>query len=229
MDFIYTIYPRLCILCWERQPVRDDMFCVDCLYELPYTDHFVEAENTVSRKFWGRINIEHGAALFNLYPESQIRKMMHRLKYDGKYEIGVKLGRMAATKMLTSAVFELPDFIIPVPLHYKKQKRRGYNQSTAFASGLSEISGIPYSEQILIKTLDTPSQTAKSRTDRLLNVQASFKLRKGNNLKGKHILLVDDVITTGATLESCAQVLQQIEDVKISILSIAVARNTMIG
>ena len=224
LRLVKGVFPDVCSACGTRLS-NDNMLCLHCMYELPKTDHFILSDNRFTKHFIGRIEIEHGAAYLDFYKEGIVQELMHKLKYRGKFFIGEFLGRMAGRK-LNDSLFSKVDIIIPVPLHKLKRHRRGYNQCEAFAKGLSETSKVPYNFDLLIKVKNTSSQTAKSRIERIKNVESSFQLTDVDSLKGKHVLLVDDVITTGATLESCAlTLLKACPDLRISMLTIAIANN----
>jgi len=223
-DFASTIYPNLCYVCWQETPINKRKICLNCLVDLPYTDHFQYNNNLVTKKFEGRFPLEYGAAFINFYKGSQFTDMIHRFKYEGRKKIGHVLGDMAGRKFIKSNWHDKIDIIIPVPLHPARRAKRGYNQSTEFARGIKEHTGIPIIENLLIKSTYTTTQTDKGRTDRLANVLGTFSIKNKHKYTGRHFLLIDDVITTGATLEACALTLLQIPGSKVSILSLAVAR-----
>lgn len=222
-DMFYTIFPDLCIACHKISKTRNSYFCINCIHNMPYTDHFKIGENTVTKHFKGRIPLTHGAALLSFRNQSNVKNMLHGLKYKGKKETGQILGEIAGQKLAESSLFEKPDLIIPVPIHYKKKLLRGYNQSGIFGQGVSNSSGIKMTESHLIKYTETASQTGMARTDRVKNVSTTFQINKPEELVGKHILVVDDVVTTGATLEACCLLLLKAGVKKISILTIAAA------
>lgn len=223
IDIINHLFPPTCVGCNNRLSHKN-LLCTDCMYNLPITDHHIIKENRFKNHFLGRVNIEKGAAYLNFRKEGVVQEIMHQLKYGGKFFIGELLGKMAAKQVESVNFLNGVDIIVPVPLHKIKKSIRGYNQCEAFAKGLSEYSRIPYSIDILLKIKNTSSQTSKSRIERIENVEHSFMVSSCSNLNGKHILLVDDVVTTGATLESCALALRkQYPDVKISMYTIAIA------
>ncbi len=222
-DLFYTIFPDLCIACIHQPKTRNSSFCVVCLHQMPFTDHFILKDNTVTQHFKGRIPLVHGAALLSFRNQGNIRNMLHGLKYKGKREIGTILGEIAGEKLSSSILFEKPDIIIPIPIHNKKKLLRGYNQSSVFGQGVSTTSGIKMSENSLIKYTETASQTGKSRTDRVKNVSATFEIKSPDVIVGKHVLVVDDVVTTGATLEACCLLLLKAGAKKLSILTISAA------
>jgi len=222
-DIGHTLFPDLCLGCDRLPKIKDGLFCVECLHKMPYTDHFVLVENEVSKHFKGRVKLHHAGALLRFKEGSFVQGMLHRFKYQKRKEIGEILGEIAALKYKSSTLYVLPDLIIPVAIHPKKKLKRGYNQSTIFGQALANILDRPCRDDILIKEKWSESQTGKSRTQRVSNVEEMFLLQKPNEVYAKHILLVDDVVTTGATLEACCNILIQGGTKQISILTIAVA------
>ncbi len=222
-DFVALIFPELCQACTKSLYRNEEIICADCLYNLPFTDFHLHQDNAVAQSFWGRVPIETASALLYFSKGNRVQNLLHQLKYKNRLEVGVYLGKLAAKRLLENPVFATADMIIPVPLHQQKQLKRGYNQSLCIAGGLSQKIRIPVENQNLIKTTSTESQTKKSRISRYENMKEVFWVKNPEKLTGKHILLVDDIITTGATLEACCNVLLQIPGVKISIATIAVA------
>jgi len=222
-DFVSLIFPELCQACAKSLYRNEEIICADCLYNLPFTDFHLHPDNAVARSFWGRVPIETASALLYFSKGSRVQNLLHQLKYKNKPEVGVYLGKLAAKSLLQNSVFATADMIMPVPLHQQKQLKRGYNQSLCIAEGLSQKIRIPVENQNLIKTTSTESQTKKSRISRYENMKEVFWVKNPEKLTGKHILLVDDIVTTGATLEACCNVLLQVPGVKISIATIAVA------
>lgn len=220
---IRHLFPETCAGCNARLS-HENLLCTECMYDLPITDHHYIQDNNFTYHFLGRVQIEKGAAYLNFRKEGSVQELMHKLKYRGSFYIGVFLGKMAAELIQDANFLDDIDIIIPVPLHKVKKKIRGYNQCEAFAKGLSEFSNIPFNTEILLKTKNTPSQTSKSRIQRIENVEKSFYVDTNIDLNGKHILIVDDVVTTGATLEACALALKNVfPRVKISMYTIAIA------
>ncbi|HMQ08378.1 MAG TPA: phosphoribosyltransferase family protein [Saprospiraceae bacterium] len=217
------LYPDLCMACSREAPTQGSDFCLFCQMDLPFTNHFNLKENSLLRRFYGRLQLESGAALFYFTKDSQVQNMLHGLKYKGQSKTAIKLGRLAAKKWMESGLFSTPDFIVPVPITPKRKKKRGYNQAFVFGEGVSVEMGIPCFENILFKTNETDSQTSKTRMERLKNVQNAFSLQQSDGLKNSHILIVDDVITTGATIEACIIQLEKVENVRFSVLTAAMA------
>lgn len=188
------------------------------------TDHFEIQDNDLVYRLTGRAEVEHGAALYNFIKSGRVQQAVHSLKYRDRPDIGVILGQQFGEQLMASELFEIPDFIIPIPLHYKKQKKeRGYNQSEEFAKGISSIIRSKVNTSILIKHVEIDSQTRKGRADRFNNVLNSFKLIQPEKLEGKSVLLVDDVMTTGATIEAAYTLLSPIKDIKLYIGLIVLA------
>ena len=221
-DFVNLFFPDLCIVCNSQLINQEDLICTKCLYDLPKTNYHKEIDNPVSRLFWGRTKIEFATAYFSFSKGSNYQHMMHKFKYQGNKEIGYVLGKSFGNQ-LRNSVFEEADIVIPVPLHKFKLKKRGYNQSDWIGKGLAEALKIPLDTKSFIRSVVTESQTRKSRFDRWKNVENIFKVTNEENLKGKHILLVDDVVTTGSTLEACTNSLLELENTKVSIATLAVA------
>jgi ComF family protein len=217
------IYPDLCFACKKNISDVNSSVCIHCQYNITPTNYHKMKDNPVSDRFWGRIKLEHASTSFVFSKGGLLQKLIHSLKYENKPDIGVELGKMYGILLVNTPPYNSVDFIIPVPLHPKKEHFRGYNQATMFAKGLSETMNIPWSESFLIRTENTETQTKKSRTDRFANVQSAFKVALPDKIKDKHLLLVDDVITTGATLEACAVKLLDVEGVKVSLSAIALS------
>lgn len=220
-DFVSLIFPELCQACAKSLYRNEEVICADCLYRLPYTDFYLNADNPVAQQFWGRVPLEAAAAFLYFTKGSRVQNLMHQLKYKNKPEVGVYLGKRAGKQLLQNPLFVAADLIIPVPLHQQKLLKRGYNQSLSFAEGLSAKMLIPVEIENLIRTTGTESQTKKSRISRYENMKDVFSVKNPLKLAGKHILLVDDIVTTGATLEACCNILLQVPDVKISVAAIA--------
>jgi len=222
-DFLSLFFPNLCLACRQKQAGKENILCLSCQHQLPFTDFHKMPENEFTDRFWGRIALEKGAALFYFTKDSKVQNLIHLLKYGDRPNVGIQLGRLYGSILKTDASLEAIDLIVPVPLHPRKQRSRGYNQSTQFAIGLSESMQIPYLEHALVRTVQTSTQTRKSRLERFENVLLAFQVKEATAISGKHILLVDDVLTTGATLEACAIKLLEVPEVKVSMATIAIA------
>ncbi len=222
-DFLNLFYPKTCEACGNILLKNENFLCTRCLAELPYTNYHKTADNPIEKLFWGRIFIFSATALFKFHKKSRYQKLIHKLKYKGKKEIGFFLGQLFAYEIKNAPKFNDLDFVIPVPLHPKRYKERGYNQAEWIAMGICDVLNTKLSADNLYRKVATQTQTKKTRLERWKNVNSIFDLKNTDEFKNKHILLVDDVITTGSTLESCAETLQKAENIKISIGTIAVA------
>jgi ComF family protein len=200
---------------------NEALICTECYVLIPRTNYHLKPDNPVSQLFWGRCLIEKAAAFSFYTKDSRIRKLIHQLKYKGIKEIGSELGRIYGNSLKSSGFFKEIDLIIPVPLHPSKKRQRGFNQSDFISRGISETSGIPMDPDLLVRKTVTKTQTRKSRYDRWTNVQDIFRVTDQGRLKDMHILLVDDVITTGSTIEACANEILKAENAKVSVVVLA--------
>lgn len=222
-DLLGLFYPNLCLACEKNLPPGQKILCIRCNYSLPKTNYHLELENGLTERFWGRLPIETGAALFHFVKGGKVQQLIHELKYNHKRDVGIQLGEWYGSMLKEQSSYQDIDLIVPVPLHIKKEHRRGYNQSALFAEGLAKRLGKPWKKDALMRRDASKSQTKKGRMERLENVMHAFQLNKAKSLEGKHILLVDDVLTTGATLEACGQKLLSIANTKLSLATIAIA------
>jgi ComF family protein len=220
VDLFQLLFPNLCHACGQSLVKSEHLICLNCLYDLPYTDFHLFSDNPVARQFWGRFPCAYATGMLYFKKGGKVQQLLHSLKYRGKAELGHMLGQMLAERMMKG---QCPDFdlIIAVPLHRKKEKLRGYNQSQCIAQGSSSVLGVPVVRNILLKKKSTSSQTKKGRFDRFENLKQAFGISDKSMLENKHVLLVDDVVTTGATLEACALVLLAAGVKTISIATVA--------
>jgi ComF family protein len=203
---------------------QEEVICTKCLYHLPRTNFHVHESNPVSRTFWGRVELNAATSYLFFSKQGKTQRLMHNLKYRGKKQVGIYLGKQFGKELLKSDFYQSVQVVIPVPMHPKKQQKRGYNQSDLIAEGIAMAMNAELQTNNLVKVLNTSSQTKKSRYKRWENVKDVFQVRDEVLLKNKHVLLVDDVITTGATIEACAHRLANIEGVTISVASLAYAQ-----
>jgi ComF family protein len=222
-DILSLLFPRLCYACGNHLLRNEKLICTECYILIPRTNYHLVEDNPVSRLFWGRCRIEKASAFSFYTKDSRIRKLIHNLKYKGIREVGFELGKIYGQSLMRSDFLDGIDLIIPVPLHSSKMRIRGFNQSDIISTGLSEATGVPLGASILERISISETQTKKSRYDRWINVEGIFNVNDPEKIKGKHILLIDDVITTGSTLESCAVELLKNEGVKVSVAALAVA------
>jgi ComF family protein len=223
-DIIDLIYPRTCAACFDARPVQRGIFCISCLAELPETNFHQFDGNPFEVHFWGRVPVQAGAAFLFFVPDGRTQTLLHNIKYRSRSDFARSIGEFYGNKLRQSPRFQGLDVIVPVPLHWKKEHRRGFNQSAEFGKGLAETMSIPFLKNGLVRKRFTATQTKKTRADRVANLKEAFVLKDPNLLKHKHVLLVDDVLTTGATLEACALALLQAEGVRVSMVTIACGR-----
>ncbi|WP_420571612.1 ComF family protein [Kordia sp.] len=202
---------------------QEQHICTKCLHNLPYTDFHKHRQNPVKQTFYGRVQIENATALLHYKKNGMVQQLLHHLKYKGRQEIGVLLGDLLGQELKKEVSYNTISHIIPVPLHKKRLYKRGYNQVTTFGQQLANHLNAMYTDDILIKVNHTKTQAFKKRAARWLTTQHSFEIADTSTLAEKHILLVDDVITTGATLEACANALKKIPNIKISVATMSIA------
>lgn len=223
-DFISLIYPRNCVACGNSLFKHEDEVCNYCYLNLPKTNFHKQQNNVVKNLFYGRVDIELAGSFYLFNKKGSVQKILHAIKYKGNSQLAVLVGKWYASELLNEQAIMESACIIPVPLHPLKYKQRGYNQSEEFAKGLSEGLSIKLNTSVLTRKEFTTTQTRKNKFERWENVEDKFEVDiTEESLKHKYVILVDDVITTGATIEACCQCLKQIEGIKINILSIAYA------
>ena len=219
------ISPRLCVVCGNRLAVTEEVVCSKCYLHLPRTDFDNDLyENVMAKLFWGQIKLEKATALFYYEAHAETAKILYELKYKNHPEIGVVMGRMMAKELMKSGLFEDIDALVPVPLAKKRERERGYNQSLELAKGVSEVTGLPIANLVIRRTKFVGSQTKRGRWERNENVAHVFEL-VDENISGQHLLLIDDVVTTGATVIACAKEMQKASNVKISVLALGFAKS----
>jgi ComF family protein len=218
-------YPRLCASCGRPLVENEDTVCLHCLYHLPRFAYQSSEDNELARLFWGRLPITYAAAGFVFASGGSLQTLVHKLKYEGRRQVGIVLGQQLGSTLSKHPEFQQADALVPVPLHPTRQRSRGYNQSELIAVGLSHATGLDVDTGLLARAKKTATQTRKNRLERWENMQNVFAVRAPERLKGRHILLLDDVITTGATIESAAQCLLDGGAGKVSILALAKAKN----
>jgi len=221
--FTSLFFPTYCAACGCTLFRNEIVLCLKCYADLPRTGYHLDPENEVAQLFWGRIPLYQVASFIYFAKGSRYQHILHELKYNGQRRIGIEMGRMFGYE-LKNTPFSGVDMIHPVPLHHKKQKKRGYNQSELIASGMAEILHLPVETTLISRKEDTLSQTRKSRYERWENVMHIFRCENPDAIRNKHVLLVDDVITTGATIEACASCILALEGVTVSVASLAYAK-----
>ncbi len=222
-EFLNLFYPNLCLICAKSLVRNEHQICLSCLHEIPRTGYHLVADNPLEKRFWGKVPVFRGTSYYYFHKGSPFQKLLHELKYKGNKEIGVIMGKYAAAELLQSPDFCSVDVIVPVPLHPKKFAKRGYNQSDFICEGLAQVLQKPVDLINLRRIRENTTQTKKSVYDRFLNTENLFELRDKSVFQNKHVLIVDDVLTTGSTLESCIKVVLETPDVKVSVFTLAIA------
>ena len=222
-DLLELFFPSICVTCGNRLVKQEKFVCLDCWLDLPVTNFHFEPENKVAQLFWGRVQVENATAWFHFRKGSNYQQLIHCIKYKGMKEMGLECGKRLGFSIAESEGFKQVDVIVPVPLHPKKLRKRGYNQSEWIARGISEALQKPVEADNLYRKIHTTTQTKKTRLERWKNVEGIFEIKNSELFAGKHILLVDDVATTGATLEACTVPLLKCDDTRVSIATLAYA------
>lgn len=223
-NLLNLFFPNVCKLCRRPLVAGEEQVCLKCLCDLPHTGYHKQTDNPVEQLFFGKNRIEHATAYLRYEKGGKVQTLIHSLKYHDNQELGYLLGRQMARELQADhSPIGSVDLLLPVPLHPRKKRQRGYNQSEWIASGIRSVWNIPIDTRSLIRVTYTNTQTRKAVYDRWLNVRSIFQVIHPESLQGKHVLLIDDVITTGATLSACAQALSAIPGIRISILALSVA------
>lgn len=213
--------PQQCFVCGGRLSPTENAMCSVCSLHLPRTGFCSSPhDNPMARLFWGLVAVDKAAALFYYTVRSNVARVIYAMKYYGRADIGLKLGRMAALEFMDEGFFDDVDVIVPVPLARKRQRERGYNQSEAIARGVSSVTGLPVECRAVERTVFHVSQTSLMRWERMDNVDGIFRLSDASRLRGRHVLLVDDVVTTGATLTACASVMAAVPGIRLSMMTL---------
>ncbi len=219
------LFPQLCVVCGNTLLRSEKCICSNCIVELPQTRNYMSDDNYTSQIFWGRVPFIRAASLFYYHKTSPFKQCLYKLKYQNRPDVGQYLGSMLGHELETKGFMTDIDFLIPMPLHKRRLHERGYNQSLEICTGIHAICKIPINTQAIKRSKYTETQTHRSKQERLENVADAFSLSETTQLQNKHVLLIDDVITTGASVEACCTLLLQIPGIKISIASLAVTKN----
>lgn len=220
LGFLSLAYPNICNGCTNTLRGAEEILCRKCTANLPRTGFEWSENNPANQSFWGRVPVNFAASVFYYRKGELLPKLIHQLKYKRRRDIGVFLGKITGKLLTDAPFFHKPDVIVPVPLHPRKLRSRGYNQCDILSQGISEVVKAPVLPDSLIRQVYNVSQTRKTRFERWENVEGIFKIANPQIFENKHILLVDDVITTGSTLEACCFPLNQITGTKISIITV---------
>ncbi|WP_345192328.1 ComF family protein [Algibacter agarivorans] len=216
-------FPKVCYACLNLLNDNEDTICMDCRHDLPVTNFHFDDSDDVAKVLYGRAKIEDGTALFRFEKKGNVQQLIHNLKYRDHENIGFLLGNWLGGELKTIKNYKTIDIVIPVPLHKKKLKTRGFNQVAKFGQQIAEALNADYMDDVLLKLTNTKTQSKKGRLARWINSEELFAIQNIPSIENKHILLVDDIITTGATLEACISVLNEAKNIKISIATMAIA------
>ena len=220
-DLLYLFFPHQCLSCGSDTLNNDEILCAKCINELPVTGFIAAANNPVEKIFYGRINVGCAGSAFYFNKNSVLQKAIIQLKYKNNQSAGIFLGKLLGRQIAQSARFDNVDLIVPVPLNDKKFYKRGYNQAGVIAKGIASIWHKPIVDNAVKRILFTETQTQKNRIARWETMEDVFTVTQPEAIAGKHILLVDDVVTTGSTLEACGQAILKIPGIKLSIATLA--------
>lgn len=222
-SLLHVVFPHVCDGCGSDLLNMESHLCIRCLASLPETNFEMHPGNPVEKNFWGRLPLAGASAHLYFTKESLVQHLMHQLKYRGNKEIGWQLGRIMGTALITSSRFNNIDALIPLPLFPSKERKRGYNQAKALCDGIAEVLNLPVLSDVITRPHHTETQTKKGRIERWKNIEGKFMITDPATIQNKHLLLVDDVITTGATLEACGNELLSAVNVTLSIATLCVA------
>lgn len=222
-SFLELFFPKSCVACGGRLFESEEELCISCNLKMPRTHYHSYRDNEMEKMMWGRAEIERATAYFHYTKESPYSYILKQLKYGGRKELGEVFGRMMAVEIQSSGFFEDIDYLLPIPLHPKRLKHRGYNQSEWISMGISHVTGIPINTTAVVRKVYIESQTHKTVIERADNVQNIFDCVLPEELEDKHILIIDDVFTTGATVLSCIESICAKTTVRISVLTLAKA------
>lgn len=217
---LHLLFPHVCEGCGTDVISPDQFLCLQCHASLPKTEFHLYPNNPVEKIFWGRLPLVNATAQYYFSKRSAMQHLMHQLKYRGNKELGLYLGRLIGQALKETNRFAAVDALVPLPLHPSKEKKRGYNQATVLCEGIKEVFDKPILKDAVTRTTHTESQTKKNRVQRWQNMEGRFEVVNEDALKDKHLLLVDDVVTTGATLEACGAELLDVPGVRLSVATL---------
>ena len=222
-NLLNLFFPKVCLSCDNQLEVNEVYICTFCRHELPLTNFENTTDNDVTKRLYGRVELENAAALLWFSKKGLVQHLIHNLKYKGHEEVGEILGQWLGEELIKHEGFRRVDVVIPVPLHSKRLRQRGFNQVHKFGKKLAEALECDFNTDVLLKSKATKTQVFKDRIMRWINDDALFIVTEYESLRGKHVLLVDDIITTGATIETCASALSKIEGITLSVATMAIA------
>lgn len=219
---LHLLFPHVCTGCGNDILNEENVLCMRCIEAMPETNFEIHPGNPVEKTFWGRLPLIGATAQYYFTKESLMQHLMHQFKYKSNKDLGLQLGRMMGEQLLRSGRFEV-DALVPLPLFPARERKRGYNQATVLCEGMAEVMSVQVLDKVITRPQHTETQTKKGRIERWKNIEGKFILSRPDAICNKHILLVDDVVTTGATLEACGNELLQAENVKLSIATLCMA------
>ncbi|PTX44763.1 ComF family protein [Christiangramia gaetbulicola] len=221
-DFVNLLYPTVCHICEAELLKNEQILCTSCLHDLPVTRYHLDNENPVKKVFYGRVKIEKATSLLHFRKKSGVQHLIHDLKYRGHREIGTYLGKWLGEELSQIPEYLEIDLVIPVPLHKSRLKERGYNQVENFGKEIARSIDAEYRDDILLKISSTQTQTFKDRLSRWGKLEETLIIKNAEAVANKHILIVDDLVTTGSTIEACAHKLFEVPDIKLSVATMAI-------
>lgn len=222
-SLLQLVFPHVCDGCGSDLLSIESRLCIRCLSSLPETNFEIHAGNPVEKIFWGRLQVVNASSYLYFTKESLVQHLMHQLKYKGNKDLGLQLGRLMGIALKSADRFSEISALIPLPLFPSKERKRGYNQATVLCEGMAEILSVPVLKDVITRPQHTETQTKKGRIERWRNIEGKFQLINPSAIQNKHVLLIDDVVTTGATLEACADELLKADNVKLSIATLCKA------
>lgn len=224
-SLLQALFPSACACCGDVMIPGEKQICLNCLADLTATLYSGHDDNRTERLLGGRSRFLHATSIFVFRKGNTVQKLIHAMKFHGNSDLCVLMGRQMGMELLRSGRFDDVDLLVPVPLHWRRRLQRGYNQSELLCRGIGQVLGRPVNSRALVRHRYTQQQSLQDSTDRERNVEGAFRVRRPDDLRGKHILLIDDVLTTGATLGSCCDVLEKVNGLKISIATLSIAGN----
>lgn len=222
-SFLHVLFPHVCNGCGSDAISEQSTLCMQCISEMPETNFHLYNNNPIEKIFWGRLPLVNATAQYYFTKDSLMQRLMHQLKYKGNKELGRQLGRLMGDSLQKTNRFQIIDALIPLPLFAAREKRRGYNQAAILCEGIAEVMNIEILRDVLVRVQHTETQTKKGRIERWQNMEGKFEVVKHEKIQDKHVLLIDDVVTTGATLEACGNELIKVMDTRLSIATFCFA------
>lgn len=224
-SLVQTLFPSSCACCNDVLMPGEKQICINCLSKLAATLYTSHDDNRTERMLMGRVHLQKASSIYVFRQGNTVQKLIHAMKFHGNSDLCLYMGRQMGLELILSGRFDDIDLLVPVPLHWRRRLSRGYNQSELLCRGISQITKRPMNCRALVRHRYTHQQSLQDSADRQQNVEGAFSLRRPDDLCGKHILLVDDVLTTGATLVSCCDALKEVKGIKISIATLTIAGN----